>query len=391
MTTTLSLYIFLFTDKVALIKVDNVMKFSIQREPLLNALQKISSVIEKKHTMEILGNVLFEAKEDKLTLSGTDLEVGLQISLDAQIQEPGKLTLSTKHILDITKELPNQPMHFVLKPNHWVEITCVKARFNVVSISAEGYPNLPLFEEKNYHYANSERLSEMIDKTEFAVSTDATRYHLNGVYLEVLSNTMIRMTATDGHRLSYIDHEVFTKPIELKRGVVIPKKGLTELHKMVQATKNVGIAFEKGYLYAKSENAYLFVRLIEADYPDYRQVIPQNLDKTIHLKREDLLGALKRVSLMAHEKSKGVKLNIQDGLLSIASSNPDMGEARDEIGIDYSGESLEIGFNAKYILDCLEVMKDSDIEFHFKDKTKPGLIQSTSHKNHCYVIMPMRI
>jgi len=367
------------------------MKFSIQRDQLLNALQKISSVIEKKHTMEILGNILFEAKNDRLTLSGTDLEVGIQISLDAQVEQPGKLTLSTRHISDITKELPNQAMFFNLKPNHWVEITCAKARFNVVSLSAEGYPNLPLFEEKNYLYANAERLSEMIDKTEFAVSTDATRYHLNGVYLEIIDNGLIRLTATDGHRLSYIDYEVFNKPLELKRGVVIPRKGLSELHKMLQGTKNIGIAFEKGYLYAKAENSYLFVRLIEADYPDYRQVIPQNLDKTARLRREDLLSALKRVSLMAHEKSKGVKLTIQDSLLSIASSNPDMGEARDEINIDYHGEPAEIGFNAKYMLDCLEVMNDTDIEFHFKDKTKPGLIQSANHKNHTYVIMPMRI
>ena len=367
------------------------MKFSIQRDQLLAALQKISSVVEKKHTMEILGNILFEAKNERLTLSGTDLEVGIQINLDAQVDQTGKLTLSTKHILEITKELPNQVMHFNLKPNHWVEITCSKARFNLVSISAEGYPTLPLFEEKNYTYANSDRLNEMISKTEFAVSTDATRYHLNGVYLEVLPNSLIRMTATDGHRLSYIDDEVFTKPVELKRGVVIPSKGLTELHKMLQGTKNVGIAFEKGYLYAKTENAYLFIRLIEADYPDYRQVIPQNLDKIAKLSREDLLGALKRVSLLAHEKSKGVKLNIQDGLLTVASSNPDMGEARDEINLDYRGETFEIGFNAKYILDCLEVMKDEHIEFNFKDKSKPGLIQSASQKNHCYVIMPMRI
>jgi DNA polymerase-3 subunit beta len=367
------------------------MKFSIQRDQLLTALQKISSVIEKKHTMEILGNILFDTRNDKLTLSGTDLEAGIQASLDATIETPGKLTLSTKHILDITKELPNQAMHFNLKPNHWVEIVCSKARFNLVSLSADGYPTLPLFDEKNYTYANSDRLSEMISKTEFAVSTDATRYHLNGVYLEMLPSSMIRMTATDGHRLSYIDHEVFAKPIELKRGVVIPSKGLTELHKMIQGTKNIGIAFEKGYLYAKSDQSYLFVRLIEADYPDYRQVIPQNLDKSIRLRREDLLGALKRVSLMAHEKSKGVKLGIQDGVLTVASSNPEMGEARDEINLDYHGEAFEIGFNAKYIMDCLEVMKDDEIEFQFKDKTKPGLIQSASSKNHCYVIMPMRI
>jgi DNA polymerase-3 subunit beta len=367
------------------------MKFSIQRDQLLTALQKISSVIEKKHTMEILGNILFETRNQKLTLSGTDLEVGIQINLDAQIDQPGRMTLPTKHILDITKELPNQTMHFNLKPNHWVEIFCSKARFNLVSIAADGYPTLPLFDEKNYTYANSDRMSEMISKTEFAVSTDATRYHLNGVFLEVLPNSLIRMTATDGHRLSYIDHEVFTKPIELKRGVVIPSKGLSELHKMIQGTKNIGIAFEKGYLYAKTEQAYLFIRLIEADYPDYRQVIPQNLDKSVRLRREDLLGALKRVSLLAHEKSKGVKLSIQDGILAVASSNPDMGEARDEITLSYQGETFEIGFNAKYILDCLEVMKDEEIEFNFKDKTKPGLIQSAAQKNHCYVIMPMRL
>lgn len=367
------------------------MKFNIQRDHLLNALQKISSVIEKKHTMEILGNILFEAKNDQLTLSGTDLEAGIQISLDAQILETGKLTLSTKNITDITKELPNQTIHFNLKPNHWVEISCAKARFNMVSIAADGYPNLPLFDEKNYIYANSDRLNEMIEKTEFAVSTDATRYHLNGVYFETLPSGMIRMTATDGHRLSYIDHEVFTKPLDLKRGVVIPKKGLTELHKMLQGTKNIGISFEKGYLYAKSDDSYLFIRLIEADYPDYRQVIPQNLDKVAKLQREDLLGSLKRVSLMAHEKSKGVKISVQNNLMTVASSNPEMGEARDEINMNYQGEAIEIGFNAKYIMECLEVMKDSEIEFHFKDKTKPGLIQSANHKNHCYVIMPMRI
>ena len=141
----------------------------------------------------------------------------------------------------------------------------------------------------------------------------------------------------------------------------------------------------------KSEQAFLFIRLIEADYPDYRQVIPQNLEKVAKLKREDLLGALKRVSLMANEKSKGVKFGIQDGTLFITSSNPEMGEARDEISIDYHGESFEIGFNAKYVLDCLEVMTTNEIELHFKDKTKPGLLQASDHKNHCYVIMPMRI
>ena len=368
------------------------MKFNIQREVLLNALQKIASVIERKNTNELLVNILVEARQDQnLVLSGTDLEVGIQISIEAQVIEAGKTTISTKNILDITKELPNLLMNFTLKPNFWMEITCAKAKFNVMSKSAEGFPSFPNFEEKSYSEANSERLMEMIDKTEFAVSTDATRYHLNGVFVEVLPNSLIRMTATDGHRLSYIDHEVFTKPIDLKRGIVIPRKGLGELRKLLAGTKNIGIAFEKGLLFVKSEQAFLFIRLIEADYPDYRQVIPQNLEKTAYLKREELLGALKRVSLMANEKSRGVKFGIQEGTLFISSSNPEMGEAKDEINIDYQGDSFEIGFNAKYVLDCLEVMNSNDLELHFKDKTKPGVLQAKEHKNHCYVIMPMRI
>ncbi len=367
------------------------MKFSIQRDFLLNALQKLSSVIEKKHTLEILGNVLFETKGNALCLTGSDMETGIQISLDAEVHTPGKMTLSTKHILDITKELPNEVMHFTLKPNFWVEITCKKAKFNVVSLSAEGYPSLPIFEEKNYVHAHSEKLLEMIQRTEFAVSTDVTRYHLNGVYFEILDRGLIRMTATDGHRLAYIDHEIFSKEIDLKRGVVIPRKGLQELYKMLQGTKTIGLAFEKGLLFVQGENSYLFIKLIEADYPDYRQVIPKALDKKAVIDRDELNSALKRVSLMAHEKSKGVKFTFQPGLLSIMSSNPDMGEARDEIAIEYQGEIVEIGFNAAYILDSLSVTKEKEIEFNFKDKTKPGMLQPKGIQNQCYIVMPMRI
>ncbi len=367
------------------------MKFSIERDVLYNALQKIQSVIEKRHTMEILGNVLFETQgSDVLSITGTDLEIGVQVHGKAQFQTPGRMTLSIKHILDITKELPQQMMYFHQKPNHWVEITCAKARFNVVGLSADQYPAIPDFNQKPYQNANAERLAQMIDSTVFAVSTDPTRYHLNGTYLEATENG-IRMTATDGHRLSFVDDEVFSKAIELKRGIVIPRKGLAELRKLLQGTKSVGIAFEKGYLYAQSESTFLFVRLIEADYPDYRQVIPTGLDKAVKIKREDLQGALKRVSLMAHEKSKGVKITIQEGILAVSSSNPEMGEARDEIAIPYSGETFEIGFNAKYILDCLEVMTDTNIELKFKDKSKPGMLQGFDHRNHTYVIMPMRI
>lgn len=367
------------------------MKFSIQRDVLLAGLQAVSSIIEKKNTNELLTYVHLEAKDNKVILSGTDLEVGLQTYLDALISESGKATVSIKNLLEITKELPNKEIYFNLKSNLWMEINCQKAKFNIMTKPAEGYPTFPNFLEKDYNYANSDKLNNMIEKTEFAVSSDVTRYHMNGVYLEPLSESLIRMTATDGHRLSYIDDEIFTKPIELKRGVVIPKKGLSEIKKVLNHTKNIGAVFEKGLLFIKSQDTYLYIRLIEADYPDYRQVIPKSLDKMALLNSEELKSSFKRVSLLANEKSKAVKLTLQDGSLFISTSNPEIGEAKDEIAVDYHGEVFEIGFNSKYVLDCLEVIKSEKIEFHFKDKTKPGLLQGTDSKNHHYIVMPMRI
>ena len=202
------------------------MNFTIQREPLLNALQKVQSVVERKNTVQILGNILCVVQKQELSLCATDLEVGVKVTLPVEGAQEGKITLSAKHFLDIVKELPNKPLHITRKDNNWVEIVCGKSKFNIVSLSADEYPSLPTFEDKSYSDVRTEALSDMITRTEFAVSTDATRYHLNGVFFEHLENGVMRMTATDGHRLSFVDTEVFLKMPELKRGIIIPRKGL---------------------------------------------------------------------------------------------------------------------------------------------------------------------
>lgn len=368
------------------------MNFTIQRNPLLDALQKVQSVVEKRNTIQILGNILCIAKGQELSLCATDLEVGVKVTLPAEIQAEGKITLSAKHFLDIVKELPDKPIHITRKDNSWIEVVCGKSRFNIVSLSADEYPSLPSFEDKSYFDARIEALTDMIDRTQFAVSTDATRYHLNGVFFEHLENGIMRMTATDGHRLSYVDQEVFMKMPELKRGIIIPKKGLSELRKLIsEGGSNVGLAFERGYVFAKLSGSYLFIRLIDGEYPDYRLVIPKTTDRTVKMDRENFNSALKRVSLLAHEKSRGVKLSLQNGLLTISSSNPDMGEAREEIDVDYSGEPMDIGFNSKYLLECLSVMNGEQLEFNFKDRLSPGILRGLGQLNHTYVIMPMRI
>src|ERR1700733_11150607 len=245
------------------------MNFGIQRDPLLNALQKVQSVVEKRNTVAILGNILCTVKGQELSLCATDLEVGIKVTLPVEVKQEGKITLSAKNFLDIVKELPDKKIYFSRKDNNWVELVCGKSKFNIVSLAADEYPSLPAFEEKNYFDARTEALIDMIDRTQFAVSTDATRYHLNGVFFENIEANVMRMTATDGHRLSFVDQEVFMKMPELKRGIIIPKKGLTEPRKLLAPPlATVGLAFERGYLFTKLADTSLFIRLIDGEYPD---------------------------------------------------------------------------------------------------------------------------
>lgn len=368
------------------------MNFSIDRSPLLEALQKVQPVVEKKNTIQILGNILCTVKNQELSLCATDLEVGIKVTVPVETHQEGKLTLSAKHFLDIVKELPEKKLTLTQKDNNWIELVCGKSRFNIVSLPAEQYPALPSFEDKTYFESKTDSLIEMIERTQFAASTDATRYHINGVYFEALEGGMMRMTATDGHRLSLVDEEVFLNRPDLKRGIIIPKKGLTEFRKLLhEGISTLGLAFERGYVFAKIENTYIFIRLIDGEYPDYRPVIPKLADRLVKVDRQTFNSALKRVSLLANEKSRGVKLVIQPGNLTIFSSNPDMGEAREEIDVEYQGEPLEIGFNSKYLLESLAVMKSEVLEFHLKDRLSPGILREAQKQNHTYVIMPMRI
>ena len=368
------------------------MNFTIERSPLLEALQKIQTIVEKKNTIQILGNILCSVKNQELSLSATDLEVGIKITLPVEASQEGRITLSAKHFLEIVKELPEKKLRLAKKDNSWVELICEKSRFNIMSLPADHYPALPSFEEKHYFDAKTDALTDMIDRTEFAASTDTTRYQINGVFFECLDNSMMRMAATDGHRLSFVDQEVFLKNPELKRGVIIPKKGLSEFRKLLDKERDsIGLSFERGYIFAKLQGCYLFIKLIEGEYPDYHPVIPKNVDRIVRIDRQAFNSALKRVSLLANEKSRGIKLSIQPGLLVISSSNPEMGEAREELDIEYESEPMEIAFNSKYLLENLSVLTSPKLEFHLKESLSPGILRESDHKNHTYVIMPMRI
>ena len=374
------------------------MKFSIERDSLFRALDQMQSVVEKRNSVEILGNLLCVAQKDKLSVYATDLEVGLQIDMPASVDEPGKLTIPSKQFFEIVRELPSHSIRVSKKTNHWVEIISQKSKFSVMGLAAEEYPPQPDFNQGAYVETKMSALLNMLEKTSFAVSNDTSRYNLNGIYLEHLGQGLLRMSATDGHRLSFIDQELFLSAPDLPRGVIVPKKGAMELRKVLAAQpESMSLSIQKGFLFIRikkaEQNWSLFIRLIDGEYPDYRQVIPTGIQHRAVIQIPTFSGALRRVSLLAHEKSKGVKLAFQRGLLTLTTSNPEMGEAREEIDCQYEGTGFETGFNAKYLLDCLGVMDAQEIEMQFKDRLSSGLIQA--HKsdsvNPTYVVMPMRI
>lgn len=370
------------------------MKFSVGKEILLEALQKVQNVIEKKNTVQILSNVLLNCEQQNLTIVATDLEVGINVTIPIENGIDGKIAISGKSLFEIVKELPSKKtITLIKKENNWVEILCQKSTFNIVGLSSEEFPPLPKYDESLQVRFNTTFMREMIDRTIFSVSNDETRYHLNGVFCESIENRLLRMVSTDGHRMALIDKEAMLNGYELfEKGMIIPKKGLTELRRLLDTkTESFSAVLEKNNFIAKIDNCLLFIRLIEAEYPDYELVIPKNNNNRIVLNREMFLSSLKRVSLLANEKSKSVKFSITSGSMTISSSNPDLGDAQEILDIDYSGVAVEIGFNARYIIECLSILDCEKVNFDLSDKLNPGIIFAHQREDYRYIVMPMRI
>lgn len=372
------------------------MKLRVEKKDLLGLIGRSQNVVEKRNTMPILINVLLDAQGDHLKLFATDLEVSLTDQIHSQTQTPGRVAVNAKSLFEIIKELPDGPIDLEKKENHWLKITQNKAVFNIVGISPDEFPVFPTFTTNEFLKIDADVLAEMIEKTLFSVSTDETRYHLNGVFFETKvdgSEMVYRMVATDGHRLSLIDRKISTaekKP--MPAGVIIPRKGLNEIRKLLDTAEDrVELAIEGAQLIVRHGTTLLMIRLIEGKYPNYQQLIPQNLKEHLLVQRDALLSSLKRVSLLSNTKSKGVTFSFSDGRMEIASNNPELGDAKEEIEVDYKGKGLRIGFNAKYILDVLTSMQNEVVRIELNDQLSPGLVKPDDDAAYTCVVMPMRI
>jgi len=374
------------------------MKFSITKTDLQRGLARIQSIVEKRNTMPILANVLLNVTDSKeagqLELSATDLEVGIHSTHPCETSQAGSATASAKKLFEIVRELPDEPIHIELSSNAYLTIRCARAEFTLAGTTADEYPTLPGFTSGQMIAVQAGVLSEMIERTMYAASIDETRYNLNGVYLEQQKETeKLRMVATDGHRLSYVDRALGIDLKGLANGVIIPRKGLAELKRLVDEddANEIELGFEGNSGLARKGDVTLIMRLIEGEFPNYRQVIPTDTVHQVTLEVEPLIHALRRVALLSAERSRAIKFELGDGCLALSSNNPDLGDAREEIDVDYAGEALSIAFNARYLTDALAVTGSKEVQLAFRDSLSPAQLRPTDDEDSLAVVMPMRV
>jgi len=373
------------------------MNVTIDREAFVRILGRVQGVVDKRHALAMLTNVLIEADDGVLRVVATDLEVSLQQTSQAKITKSGRAATSARTLFEIVRESPTDEITLKSLDNQWIEVVYGKSRFKLMGVDPQDHPGMPQIATNGAKAGSVEigagDLAEMVRKTVFAVSIDDTRSNLSGVFLTKGSKKgSLRMVATDGYRLSLIDRAMKTEIPELEKGILLPKKGLAELSRLLEEEgEQVWIKLKNNNLIIKKENVVLIMRLLDAEFPDYNQVIPSQTKRHIRIKRGHLLESLKRVSILSSEKTKGVKFHFGENLLELSSYNPDFGEAKEELSVEYMGEELTVGFNYRFVLEVLNILNSEEIIMEFEDGVSPAVIRPANDEKHTCVVMPMRI
>src|SRR5205814_622952 len=365
------------------------------------ALYRAQGIVEKKSTMPILASVLLEATtaesgQGRLRVSAFDLEIGVTGTHPAEVLKAGSVALKHKELYDIVRALPEKTTVLRREANNRVKITSGAAEFNIVGQPAEDYPPFPRTEKVQFVTVEPQQLLEMIEKTQFAISADETRHNLNGVFFETAQGN-VRMVATDGHRLALVERPA-PGNFNMKKGVIVPRKGLFELRRLLaeESTGPCELGFTENSGVFRRGDLMMVMRLIDGVFPDYMQVIPREADRTVTVDRPRLLDTLKRMSILSSDRStNAVKLELQKDLLRVTSQNPDLGDAKEEIPVAYGGTPLQIGFNARYLMDLLSVVEAPQMNVELCDELSPGVLkpigEAGAATRYTAVIMPMRI
>lgn len=372
------------------------MQFTVEKEVLLRGLTRVQGIVEKRTTLPVLSNVLIEAADGEICLTATDLEVGMRSSYPAQIQTAGKTTVSAKKFYEIVKELPGGEVAFRSRDNAWVEIRSGKALFNIVGLPADEFPHFPKPNRDHLLSMDADELREMIEKTFFSVSTDESKYNLGGIFIKAVEEEgrrLLRMVATDGHRLALVQRPIgVAAGEELTRGVILPRKGIIELRKIAEEGSGaLSIGFLENNVVIQRDTTTVVMRLVDGEFPDYNRVIPKQQGFKATIRCDAFLHALRRMAIVSSDKTRGVKLILKPGILEISSSNPELGEAQEEIEVLYDGPEISLGFNARYLIDILNAQIESEIFLQLRDNLSPGVLQPARDADTLAVVMPMRL
>jgi DNA polymerase-3 subunit beta len=370
------------------------MEFSVKKFDLLAELELTQGVVERKTTIPILSNLLFEAKGNRLSITATDLELSIRTSCDAKVKKDGSGTIPAKKLYDLVRLLPDEEIRFKLIENHWIQILSDRKSYKLVGMSKENFPALPGFPHALVKIPAA-LLNDLIAKTTFAISLEESRYTLNGALL-VLKPDSVTMVATDGHRLAMVENTHKLEGLSAEVRVLVPKKAMTEIQRLAadsDDTATADFAQDESHLFFQIGRRLLTSRKLTGQFPNYEAVLPRDANKTVVLERGELQDALRRVSQLADQRSRAVKFVLAKEGIEISASSPEYGEAKEAIEKEYKGEPLAIGFNAQYILDFLAAAADGPIAFELKDEQSAGQLRPLADESsrYRYVVMPMRI
>ena len=371
------------------------MDFSMRKADLQRELSLIQGVVEKKTTIPILANLLLDTKDNQVSMAGTNLELGVNLKCDATVKKEGSCTVPAKRLWEIVRSLPEAEIRLREIENHWVQITCERSTFKLVGMARDNFPALPE-PPKAATTLSAGVLRKMIEKTVFAISSEESRYTLNGALL-ILKPDSVTMVATDGHRLAHMEHQVSVGGLSQERRSLIPKKAMAELQKILsegEEGEEVEFSQDENHLFFRVGKRLLTARMLTGQFPNYEAVLPRGNDKVMEVESGAVAAAIRRVALLADERSRAIRLRMEPGKLEISSSSGDYGEASEILETEYKSEVIDIGFNFQYLLDFFSAVSNGgNISLEFKDSHSAGQLRPLGDETYRYryVIMPMRI
>jgi DNA polymerase-3 subunit beta len=369
------------------------MEILVRRNDLVKELHLVQGIVERKNSIPILSNVLAEARSGELRISATDLDVSVRCGCAAQVVEEGAVTLGAKKLYEIVRSLPESELSVRVEDDAWARIKCERVEFKVAGLPREDFPSLPEAKGGRAVEIPAALLRSLIGRTSFAITAEDARYYLAGALL-VLDKDGAAMVATDGHRLAWAQRKAPLKVSESTR-VLVPRKAITELARLVEeigGEEAVGFQHGEGHLLFSAGGRTLASKVVEAQFPAFEKVVAVSGDKKVTVGREVLQNAIRRVSLLSSDRGRAVRIRLEPGRLEVSASSPDLGEAREALPLEYGGESVEIGFNAQYILDFLGVVGTEEVSLELKDAESQGLLRPVGDDggDYRYVVMPMR-